>query len=256
MPTMPTIEDQRKTPFVPKISSSVHKISETNNDIFIMQEHFEDESRTTGSRCNKNNRNDNPPDCENYDDDENRYNALNAKLSKCLQLLGALTVDMKGLKQCVAVNNRGNAYDINSETALQMKKDLPLKSREEVNAFEKKLSNSQDYRQEFVRFINQIGGANGKDYTERVLNAIFSQSFATDNTWEGKVTKFKINKLNLITICEEIILKKFSYWDSVEFAKAGINWFRLGNQRAGKQPKQVEKKPKPPNNSNTKQEEY
>lgn len=53
-----------------------------------------------------------------------------------------------------------------------------------------------------IRTVNQIGGANGKDYTERVLNAIFSQSFATDNTWEGKKTKYKVNKLNLINICE------------------------------------------------------
>lgn len=50
--------------------------------------------------------------------------------------------------------------------------------------------------------INQIGGANGKDYTKRVLDAIFSQSFATANTWEGKKTKYKFNKLNLINICE------------------------------------------------------
>lgn len=48
----------------------------------------------------------------------------------------------------------------------------------------------------------------------------------------------------------EVILKKISTWDSAEFSKAGTNWFPLGNQRAGQQPKQVEKKTNPQNNNN------
>lgn len=72
------------------------------------------------------------------------------KLSKCLRFLGALTIDVKDVKQRMAVNNFGDSCDVNSETALQMTKDLPLKSRAEVNALEEKRSNSPDYRRQFV----------------------------------------------------------------------------------------------------------
>lgn len=49
-----------------------------------------------------------------------------------------------------------------------------------------------------VRIVNQVP----KEYTERVFNKIFAPSFAADNTWEGKKTKYKINDLKLIKICE------------------------------------------------------
>ncbi|XP_044742328.1 uncharacterized protein LOC123304824 [Chrysoperla carnea] len=154
MPTMhkiPAIQNQIKPPLVANISSSVRKMNETDGAQSVIQKHFEDDSRTTGSGCTRNNENYVPSDLENDDDDDdNRFNVLNAKLNKCLRLLGALTVDVKDVKQRTAINNCGNACDVGSETALQIKKDLPLKSRAEVIAFEEKLSNSQDYRQQFV----------------------------------------------------------------------------------------------------------
>lgn len=58
-----------------------------------------------------------------------------------------------------------------------------------------------------VRIVNQVGGANAKEYTERVFNKIFAPSFAADNTWKGKKTKYKINDLKLIKICEGEINK-------------------------------------------------
>lgn len=72
------------------------------------------------------------------------------KLSKCLRLLGAITVDVKDLKQRTAVIDFGNACEVDNETASQMKKDLPLESRAEVDAFEEKLLNSPDYRRQFA----------------------------------------------------------------------------------------------------------
>lgn len=55
MPTIPVIQNQRKIPFVEKIPSSVREMNGTNNDQSVIQEHFERESRTTGSEYNKNN---------------------------------------------------------------------------------------------------------------------------------------------------------------------------------------------------------
>lgn len=59
MPTIPAIENQRKIPFVTKLSPSLRKINETNDNQSI-QEYFEDESRTTRSGSYKNNKNDVP----------------------------------------------------------------------------------------------------------------------------------------------------------------------------------------------------
>ncbi|KAK0077037.1 hypothetical protein PV326_010349 [Microctonus aethiopoides] len=160
---------------------------------------------------------------------------------------------MKDLQQRVIFNNGANSCEVINEIALKVKSDLPLKSRAAVTNFEEQLSKSEDYCREFVRIVNQVGGANGKEYTERVLNTIFSPSFAAENTWEGKKTKYKINNLKLIKICEDAILKKFSSWDSAQFSKVGTNGFRLGNQRAGQQPGQKEKLNTQPKDAETTQ---
>ncbi|KAK0158062.1 hypothetical protein PV327_011183 [Microctonus hyperodae] len=180
-------------------------------------------------------------DDDDDDVDVDCFYTLNNKLKTCLKLLGTLVVGMKDLQQRVIFNNGANSCQVINEIAVKVKNDLPLKSRDAVTDFEEQLSESKDYCREFVRIVNQVGGSNGKEYTERVLNTIFTPSFAAENTWEGKKTKYKINNLKLIKVCEDAILKKFSSWDSAQFSKAGNNWFRLGNQRAGQQPGQKEK---------------
>ncbi|XP_044741891.1 uncharacterized protein LOC123302863 [Chrysoperla carnea] len=167
------------------------------------------------------------------------------KLDSCLRLLGTLMVDMRDLKERVVANNDANNHgEVLNEIRSNIKNDLPLNSKEEVSAFNTKLLESKNYCQEFVKVIKQIGGAHGKEYTERVLNTIFSTSFAAENSWEGKKTKYKLNDLKVVKTCEEVILEKFPPWSSAEFSKVGTNWFRLGNQRAGLQNKQIQKQKK------------
>lgn len=90
-PTIPAIQKQRKIPFVEKIPSSVPEMNGINNDQSVIQEHFERESRTTGSEYNKNNQNHVLSDLENDDDDDddNRFNVLNGIIisSECFRLL-------------------------------------------------------------------------------------------------------------------------------------------------------------------------
>lgn len=74
---------------------------------------------------------------------------VSEKLNSCLRLLGTIVVDMKDLKQRIAANNDVNNGEVN-EIQLKVKNDLPLNSREEVSAFEAKLSESKDYHREFV----------------------------------------------------------------------------------------------------------
>ncbi|CAH2085676.1 unnamed protein product [Euphydryas editha] len=167
------------------------------------------------------------------------------KLEQCLYLLESLSEKLKDIEQRLITKNGANSDIVNNEISLKIKETLPLDNKEDISAFEKKLL-SKNYNQEFVRIVKQIGGINGKDCTERVLNLIFSPTFAANNTWEGKKTKYKVADLKLMKICEGAILDKYPSWDSAEFSKASKNWFRLGNQRAGQQPKQVQKKTKSP----------
>lgn len=59
-------------------------------------------------------------------------------------------VEIKDLKKRVIVNNDANPCETTNEIALKVKNDLPLKSREEVSAFETQLLILEDYRREFV----------------------------------------------------------------------------------------------------------
>lgn len=54
----------------------------------------------------------------------------------------------------------------------------------------------------YIRKFKQVGGANGKEFTERALAIILSNKFAKENTWEGKITKYKVNTMKVIEICE------------------------------------------------------
>ncbi|KAH0552485.1 hypothetical protein KQX54_010903 [Cotesia glomerata] len=166
---------------------------------------------------------------------------LDDKLDTCVHLLGKLVIEVRDLKQRSVSNNNGNS-GLDTAISTEVESHLKLDTRDKVTAFEVRLESCVEFKNEFIRKIKQVGGANGKDFTERALAFIFSNKFAKDNTWEGKITKYKINTLKVIEICEKIILEKFPTWDKAEFSKAGTNWFRLGNQRAGEQPKLVTKK--------------
>ncbi|CAB3235369.1 unnamed protein product [Arctia plantaginis] len=166
---------------------------------------------------------------------------LEAKLDTCVYLLGKLVTEVKDLKQRSVSNNNGNS-GLEPAISAEVESHLKLDTQEGVSAFETRLKTCKKFENEFVRKVKQVGGANGKDFTERALAFIFSNKFAKENTWEGKITKYKVNTLKVIDICEKVILEKFPTWDKAEFSKAGTNWFRLGNQRAGEQPKQVTKK--------------
>ncbi|KAH0549728.1 hypothetical protein KQX54_013161 [Cotesia glomerata] len=166
---------------------------------------------------------------------------LDDKLDTCVHLLGKLVIEVRDLKQRSVSNNNGNS-GLDTAISTEVESHLKLDTRDKVTAFEVRLESCVEFKNEFIRTIKQVGGANGKDFTERALAFIFSNKFAKDNTWEGKITKYKVNTLKVIEICEKIILEKFPTWDKAEFSKAGTNWFRLGNQRAGEQPKQVTKK--------------
>ncbi|GBP84937.1 hypothetical protein EVAR_59624_1 [Eumeta japonica] len=168
------------------------------------------------------------------------WNTVEKKLDCCLRLLRKLVVDVTDLKQR-SVSNNGNSR-VNSAISEEVDTYLKLNTRDAVIAFEEKLATSTAFENEFTRKVKQVGGSNGKDFTERALAFTFTDNFAKDNTWEGKITKYKVNNLKVVAICEKIVFDKYPSFDKNEFSKAGTNWFRLGNQRAGSQPKQMLKK--------------
>lgn len=53
---------------------------------------------------------------------------------------------------------------------------------------------------------------------------------------------------NLKILFSEVVLAKFTSFDSAGFSKICNNWFRLGNQRAKQQPAQVQKQNQQVNN--------
>lgn len=156
--------------------------------------------------------------------------------------MGSLSVKLKDIDQRLTADNHSSSYDLENKTLSNVKKALPLNNKDDIAQFETDLGKDTDFRREFVKIISQVGGANGKDFTERVLNVIFSPLFAQQNTWEGKKNKYKVANLRVVKICEEVVLTKFMSYDSAEFSRTCNNWFRLGNQRAKKQPAQVQKK--------------
>lgn len=88
MPVTAAIENQTKIPFVAKTLSSVHKMNDTNDDQ-SMQKHYEDKSRTTGFKNDKDSENNVPSDLEIEEDDDNRFNVVNGMIIflKCFHLL-------------------------------------------------------------------------------------------------------------------------------------------------------------------------
>ncbi|GBP21812.1 hypothetical protein EVAR_6784_1 [Eumeta japonica] len=172
--------------------------------------------------------------------DDDSFEGDQEKLDCCLRLLRKLVVDVTDLKQR-NVSNNGNSR-VNSAISEEVDTYLKLNTRDAVIAFEEKLATSTAFENEFTRKVKQVGGSNGKDFTERALAFTFTDNFAKDNTWEGKITKYKVNNLKVVAICEKIVFDKYPSFDKNEFSKAGTNWFRLGNQRAGSQPKQMLKK--------------
>ncbi|KAK0169362.1 hypothetical protein PV328_012144 [Microctonus aethiopoides] len=162
---------------------------------------------------------------------------------KILTVLGKTVIDIQDLKQRYTVFENSDECTSAKSLILDKIKDfLPLENKEAVTEFELYLSKSVENRKGLQQISRQVGGTNGEDYSRRVFALLFSPSFAQNNTWEGKKTKYSIKNLTVIAIVEELILQKFPTWTSADFGKTGINWFRLGNQRSGKQPGQLQKK--------------
>ncbi|XP_044592185.1 uncharacterized protein LOC123270265 [Cotesia glomerata] len=170
------------------------------------------------------------------------------KIRSILHLLGSFSVKLKDIDQRLSADNRPSSYSSENKTLSKVKKALPLKNKDDVTQFETDLEKVTDFRREFVKIVSQVGGANGKEFSERLLNVLFSPSFAQHNTWDGKKNKYKVADLIVVKICEEVVLAKFTSYDSAEFSKTCNNWFRLGNQRAKQQPAQVQKQNQQVNN--------
>ncbi|KAH0552528.1 hypothetical protein KQX54_011654 [Cotesia glomerata] len=97
-----------------------------------------------------------------------------------------LDIKLKDIDQLLSADNRPSSYSSENKTLKKVKKALPLKNKDDITQFETDLEKFTDFRREFVKIVSQVGGANGKEFNERLLNVLFSQSFAQHNTWEGK----------------------------------------------------------------------
>ncbi|GBP72667.1 hypothetical protein EVAR_83177_1 [Eumeta japonica] len=106
------------------------------------------------------------------------------KLDSCVHLLGKLITEVRDLKQRRTSNNAGSS-GVESATSAEVDTHLKLDTRDEVTACEERLESSAEFKNEFKQKVKQVGGTNGKEFTERALAFIFPNKFAKENTWEG-----------------------------------------------------------------------
>lgn len=78
-----------------------------------------------------------------------RISLVSAKLETCLNLLGAMAVELKDVKQRVVSGDRGTSNITHSEIALKIKKLLPIQTQTEASEFDLTIQ-CPDHHEAFV----------------------------------------------------------------------------------------------------------
>ncbi|XP_024877111.1 uncharacterized protein LOC112457967 [Temnothorax curvispinosus] len=123
---------------------------------------------------------------------------------------------------------------------LNMQQSLPLKSIDEVTAFENRLSQNADEYNKFMLCISRIGGRSAKENLIRIYRTIFSNEVAKQSSWKGLRNHFKINSLNSILMAIQATILVQHQFTNKEFEDITKEWFRQGGQRLNRQQKDPE----------------
>ncbi|XP_071574986.1 uncharacterized protein [Temnothorax nylanderi] len=97
---------------------------------------------------------------------------------------------------------------------LNMQQSLPLKSIDEITAFENRLSQNADEYNKFMLCISRIGGRSAKENLIRIYRTIFSNEVAKQSSWKGLRNHFKISSLNSILMAIQGKIYIFLYLQS------------------------------------------
>ncbi|XP_071578849.1 uncharacterized protein [Temnothorax nylanderi] len=158
-----------------------------------------------------------------------------------IRMLASIQVGLRELHQKVDRGRPMLSGNINLVTPL-----LPLKSIAEIEAFEKKIHENPDVKEQFNTFVRKIGGHTAREDIQRTCTKVFTNSCAELCSWKGRKENFCIEGLCIIKIMQEAILNTYPATKEIEFEEIVAEWFRFAKQRrtrtAEKEKKKLERR--------------
>lgn len=113
---------------------------------------------------------------------------------------------------------------------------LPLKTIEDIEAFDESMSNNQELKTTFIQYLKKIGGRDLKDNVNRCLPCVFTDELGTRCSYVGLRGNFKLQDLFFIKLLVEILVVQHRCTNH-DVEKCVGEWFRLSNQRKGRKDK-------------------
>ncbi|XP_077262550.1 uncharacterized protein LOC143897617 [Temnothorax americanus] len=143
-----------------------------------------------------------------------------------IRMLASIQVQLQELHQKVDRGRPMLSGNINLVTPL-----LPLKSIAEIEAFEKKIHENPDVKEQFNTFVRKIGGHTAREDIQRTCTKVFTNSCAELCSWKKRKEIFCIEGLYIIKIMQDAILNTYPATKEIEFEEVVAEWFRFAKQR-------------------------
>ncbi|CAH1107383.1 unnamed protein product [Psylliodes chrysocephalus] len=153
----------------------------------------------------------------------------NDKLDKLLRMTSIISNQLQDLQRTVdEMEKRGNPQRWN-----YFKNTCTCSSLEAVEQLNNYLLEKEN-EQEFIKYIQSIGGRHSKDRVNRIMSALFTNGLGQKCSWLGQRNNIKASCFKCLEITKDSLL---SIMDGFEFEKHAAEWFRLSRLRLSRENK-------------------
>ncbi|XP_044765189.1 uncharacterized protein LOC123321583 isoform X2 [Coccinella septempunctata] len=149
---------------------------------------------------------------------------LRSLLHSIIRTQAEHSIALEEIKQTLVKEKQGAEA---SEVEMVFDFDLPCDSLDSLESLE---SYVNTHRSQFVKFLQKIGGNDGRDNTCRCLRSIFTNSLGEICSWTGQKSNYPVCNLKIMEFIFDVVHKKFSITRK-DFEFYTKEWFRHSRQR-------------------------
>ncbi|XP_031329525.1 uncharacterized protein LOC116175075 [Photinus pyralis] len=119
---------------------------------------------------------------------------------------------------------------------LDLLPQFPLETVEQFRDFEKQLKDNKGFEEQFVTFVQRIGGENLEKCIKNILRKVFSNFVGSFLSWKGQKGNIALESTAIIAAIKDAVLRAHpSSFTEAKFKETTMNFFQYASVRLSRQ---------------------